>query len=127
MRVLLVDDHPSLRLGVKVLLTGTHDLEVVGEAKDAQVAVKLTSELEPDLVILDLRLRGEKGGITACQEIKALPEAPRVLIYTAYSSAEDLSAAALAGADGYLCKGIEGPSLVDVIRRTCAGERVWVI
>lgn len=127
MRVLLVDDHPAIRLGMKSLLDLTDDIQVVGEAKDADGAMRLVTELEPDLVVLDLRLKGETGGIEVCRDIKALPGPPRVLIHTAHNRAEDLAMVTLVGADGYLHKGVEDAELPEVVRRTHAGERVWLL
>ena len=126
MRVLLVDDHPAIRLGMRALLRVTDDIEVVGEARDTGEAVLLTRELEPDLVVLDLRLPGDADGIQVCREIKSFPEPPSVLIHTAHGTPADSALATLAGADGYLNKGVEHVGLPEVIRRTYAGERVWL-
>ena len=126
MRILLVDDHPTIRFGLRHLLASS-GFEVVGEAEDAAGAIRLVGELRPDLVLLDLRL-GEHSGIEVCREIKALPEAPpRVLVFSAHSSVEDVAGATLAGADGYLQKGVEGEELIDAVRRTVAGGRVWLL
>jgi DNA-binding NarL/FixJ family response regulator len=124
LRVLLVDDHPTVRLGLKQLLTST--AEVVGEAENAGDAVRLTGELRPDLVLLDLRL-GDDSGIEVCREIKTLPEAPRVLVFTAHASAEDVAGATLAGADGYLHKGVEGEQLLAALEQIHSGGRVWLL
>ncbi len=125
MRILLVDDHPTVRFGLRHLLVSA-GFEVVGEAEDAAGALRLVGELLPDLVLLDLRL-GEDSGIEICREIKALPEAPRVLVFSAHSSVEDVAGATLAGADGYLHKGVGGEELIDAVRRTVAGGRVWLL
>ena len=125
MRILLVDDHPTVRFGLRHLLVSA-GFEVVGEAEDAAGALRLVAELRPDLVLLDLRL-GEDSGIEVCREIKALPEAPRVLVFSAHSSVEDVAGATLAGADGYLHKGVGGEELIDAVRRTVAGGRVWLL
>lgn len=125
MRILLVDDHPTVRFGLRHLLVSA-GFEVVGEAEDAAGALRLVGELLPDLVLLDLRL-GEDSGIEVCREIKALPEAPRVLVFSAHSSVEDVAGATLAGADGYLHKGVGGEELIDAVRRTVAGGRVWLL
>jgi two-component system response regulator DevR len=79
-RALMVEDHATMRFGVKTFLEASGEVEVVGEADYAEEALRLAEELE--LVILDLRLRGE-GGIELCREIKSLPEPPYVLVYTA--------------------------------------------
>jgi DNA-binding NarL/FixJ family response regulator len=124
LRILLVDDHPTVRLGLKQLLTST--AEVVGEAENAGDAVRLTGELRPDLVLLDLRL-GDDSGIEVCREIKTLPEAPRVLVFTAHASAADVAGATLAGADGYLHKGVEGEQLLAALEQIHSGGRVWLL
>lgn len=125
MRILLVDDHPTVRFGLRHLLVSA-GFEVVGEAEDAAGALRLVGELLPDLMLLDLRL-GEDSGIEVCREIKALPEAPRVLVFSAHSSVEDVAGATLAGADGYLHKGVGGEELIDAVRRTVASGRVWLL
>lgn len=98
MRVLLVDDHPAMRYGVRYLLDAAEGLE----------AVRLARELRSDLVLLDLCLEGEDSGIEACREIKGARDAPLVVLFTAHTGAEDVAAAVLAGADGYLCQGHAG-------------------
>ncbi len=126
-RTLLVDDHPVMRLGIRSLLNTTEDFEIVGEAGDAEEAVRLAARLAPDLVILDLRL-GEKGdGLEVCREMKALPKPPRVLVHTALSGSDELAAVAVAGADGYFHKGEEYLEFPGVVRRVCGGERVWFV
>lgn len=125
MRILLVDDHPTVLFGLKHLL-GSAGFEVAGEAGNATEAVRLAEALHPDLVLLDLRL-GEDSGVEVCREIKTLPHIPRVLVFTAHASVEDVAGATLAGADGYLHKGVAGEELLDAIRRTHAGARVWIL
>ncbi len=126
MRILLVDDHPTVLFGLRHLL-GSAGFEIAGEAGNAAEAIRLAEELNPDLVLLDLRL-GEDSGIEVCREIKAqVPEAPRVLVFTAHASVEDVAGATLAGADGYLHKGVAGEELLDAIQRTHAGGRVWLL
>lgn len=126
MRILLVDDHPTVRLGLKHLLESAAGNEVVGEAGNAADAVRLAGELRPDVVLLDLRL-GDDSGIEVCREVKAMPDAPRVLVFTAHTNVEDVAAATLAGADGYLHKGVSGEELLDAVERTHAGKRVWLL
>ena len=125
--ILLVDDHPVTRLGIRSLLNTTDDLEVVGEAGGADEAVRLAARLRPDLVVLDVRL-GECGdGMEVCRKVKALPNPPRVLFHSALDGAEDLSRATVAGADGYFHKGEEYLEFPGVVRRVCGGERVWFV
>jgi DNA-binding NarL/FixJ family response regulator len=123
-RILLVDDHPTVRFGLKHLLAFA--AEVVGEAENADDAVRLARELHPELVLLDLRL-GEDSGIEVCREIKALPDAPRVLVFTAHASVEDVAGATLAGADGYMHKGIEGEGILAALERIHSGKHVWLL
>ena len=125
MKILLVDDHPTVLFGLKHLLESAGN-EVVGEASNAADCIRLAGELRPDVVLLDLRL-GEDSGIEVCREIKALPDAPRVLVFTAHTGVEDVAAATLAGADGYLHKGVTGEELIDAVGRTHAGGRVWLL
>lgn len=102
-------------------------VEVVGEAGDGVEAVRLAAELKPDLVILDLRLQGETSGAEVCRNVKDLPEPPRVLIHTAYNTADDVTAATLAGADGYVHKGAGQAGFLGVVRRVSSGEHVWAV
>lgn len=124
---MIVDDHPSVRLGLRALLERAGDLHVVGEAGDGVEAVRLAAELKPDLVILDLRLQGESSGAEVCRGIKDLSDPPRVLIHTAYNTADDVTAATLAGADGYVHKGAGRSGFLEIVRRISSGEHVWAV
>jgi NarL family two-component system response regulator LiaR len=126
-KVLVVDDHPIIRLGVRSLFETAGVAEVVGEAATARAAVDLARELQPDLVVLDLKLAGGTGGTEACREIKSLTGNPRVLVYTAFNSAEDISSCRLIGADSYLYKEEDPDKLLEVAERTHAGEHVWLV
>ena len=80
-KALLVDDHPVTRLGVRSLLETTEDLEVVGEAGNAEDAVRLAARHQPDLIVLDIRLGGKGDGMEVCRKIKTFPAPPRILIH----------------------------------------------
>ena len=127
MRVLLVEDHPVVRFGVSTLLQRTEGVTVVGEAETAEQALELTCDLDPDLVMLDLRLTNDGSGSEVCREIKALNKPPYVLIHSAFNADPQVSLARLAGADGYVHKSVPFERLLDVATRTCTGERVWYL
>jgi two-component system response regulator DevR len=120
-RVFLLDDHEVVRRGLRELLEGEPDMEVVGEAGSAEQAVRRIAALRPDVAILDARL-GDGSGIDVCREVRSADESIRALILTSYDDDAALLAAVLAGAAGYVLKQIRGSSLVDAVRRVAAGE-----
>lgn len=122
-RVLLVDDHTLFRSGIKSLLNRQDGFEVVGEAGDGLEGVKRASSLRPDVVLLDLHMRG-MGGLEALRLM--VEEAPdsQVLMLTVSEDADDLIEALRQGAVGYLLKNIETDVLIDAIRRAANGESV---
>lgn len=126
-RILLVEDHPVVRLGLRTAITAQPDMHVVGEADSAESALSKRNEQGPDLVIIPLRLGGEIRGVELCREIKTYSDAPYVLIYTSYNSREEASSAYLSGADSYLHKGEDTWHLLDAIRATAAGRKVWLL
>ena len=103
------------------LLDAEDDIEVVGEAGTAVEAVRRTGFDSPDVVVLDVRLP-DGSGVEACREIKAAFPQVEVLILTSFADEEALLAAILAGASGYLLKRIDGPALVEAVRKVGAGE-----
>ncbi|MBX6762976.1 MAG: response regulator transcription factor [Rubrobacteraceae bacterium] len=126
MRVLLVEDHPTMRLGIRAALGLADDVEVIAEAIGAGDALHLNQKLKPDVVLLDLHLGGEPRGAEICRRIKELPDPPRVLVYSAYNSEEDILLCRLSGADGYLHKS-EGPEkLLEALREVHRGGRMWL-
>jgi DNA-binding NarL/FixJ family response regulator len=126
-RVLVVDDRPIVRCGVHALLDGQDGLAIVGEAGNPETAMCLVGELGPDVVMQDLWISGEMAGACLCKELKGLPRAPRVLIYTAHNSHRDVYSCYLAGADGFVHKCEEPRRLVDTIRQVASGKRVWLL
>ncbi len=120
-RVLVVDDHEVVRRGLIGLLEAEEDIDVVGEAGSAAEAVRRTGFDTPDVVVLDVRLP-DGSGVEACREIKAGFPDVHVLILTSFADEEALLAAILAGASGYLLKRIDGPALVEAVRKVGAGE-----
>lgn len=121
LRLLLVDDHEVVRLGMKALLERHQDFTVVAEAATEEDALAAAVEYEPDLVLMDIRLAGGSG-IEACQAIKqALPET-KVIMLTSFAEDELLFAAIRAGASGYVLKQVGSSDLVRAIEATARGE-----
>jgi DNA-binding NarL/FixJ family response regulator len=125
LRIVVADGHPVMREGQRAVLSAEGDMQIVGEADTGEEALRLVTETTPDLVVLDFDLAGKPSGIDLCRRINALPDAPYVLIFTAYNFAEDVSARCLAEANGYLHKRSGSEEFLDTIRRVVAGEKVW--
>lgn len=120
-RILLVDDHEVVRLGLKALLERHPDFEVIGEASSAREALEQVANLQPSVVVMDIRLPGTSG-IEACQEIvQNFPET-KVLMLTSYAEDEMLFSAIRAGASGYVLKQIGGEELVRALDAVGRGE-----
>lgn len=120
-RILLVDDHEVVRLGLKALLERHQHFDVVGEAGSAREALEAVSNLYPDVVVMDIRLPGASG-IEACEEIvQRFPET-KVIMLTSYAEDEMLFSAIRAGASGYILKQIGGEDLVRALEAVGRGE-----
>lgn len=122
-RILLSDDHPLFRSGMKLLLQRQKDIEVVGEASDGAECVKLAKKLKPDMILLDLNMEGVDGLEALPLLKKEIPETC-VLMLTVSEDANDLVEALKLGASGYLLKNIDTEFLLDSIRRAANGESV---
>jgi len=120
-RVLIADDHAVVRAGVELALSGHDDLELAGAARSGTEAVALTSEREPDVVLMDLEMPGLDGIEATRQIVSARPET-RVVILTAFSDQPRVLRALIAGACGYLLKDVEPEDLVAAVRAAAAGE-----
>ena len=121
LKLLVVDDHKVVREGLSALLNLEEDLRVVGEAGDAGEAVRLATILQPDVVIMDVRLESDSG-IEACREIKTLLPEARVLMLTSYSDDEAVFSSIVAGASGYLLKNTSKAELINAVRALGRGE-----
>lgn len=121
-RVLLVDDHAAIRSGLRLMLEGAGDIEVVGEGGDGTAAVTNGRSLRPDVVLMDLRMPGTDG-LTATAQIieEGLAE---VLVLTTYDLDEYVYGALRAGAAGFLLKSVSAANLIDAVRRVAAGEGI---
>lgn len=114
-RILLAEDHNLIRLGLKGQFSLEKEFEVVGEAKNGQEAIQLTTQINPDVVLMDIDMP-IVDGITATQEIKNGANPPRVIALSAFGEDSQVIAMLAAGADGYCLKTIEWPQLLAVIR-----------
>ena len=121
-RVVVADDHPVVRAGIVALLGTTDDLDVVGEATTGLEAVELALELEPDVVLMDLRMPGINGDEATAQILATKPEI-RVLVLTTYESDDSILTAIEAGATGYLLKAAPQEELLAGIREGSAAPR----
>ena len=122
-RVLIVDDHPLLRQGVRQLMEMEPDLEAVGEASNGEEGLRLADELDPDMILLDLGMRG-MGGVETLQALRQKGIRAQVVVLTVSENDEDITASLRAGANGYLLKDMEPEALVTQLRRAAAGEVV---
>ena len=121
--ILLADDHAVVRAGLKAILNLERDFRVIGEAENGSDAARLTGELQPDVVIMDLLMPGMDCAEAVRLVLKACPAA-RVLVLTSYGSSDEIRFALDAGATGAVTKNLLNPELTDAIRKTAAGERV---
>lgn len=121
LRILLVDDHEVVRLGMKVLLDKHQGFTVVGEADSEEDAVEQAMIHEPDIVLMDIRLAGGSG-IEACHQIKQQLPDTKVIMLTSFAEDELLFAAIRAGASGYVLKQVGGGDLIRAVEATARGE-----
>jgi DNA-binding NarL/FixJ family response regulator len=120
-RVLVADDQELVRAGFRMILETREDVEVVGEAADGDAAVRLVEQLNPDVVLMDVRMPGVDG-IAATERIVASGTSSRVIILTTYDLDEPLYAALRAGASGFLLKDVRPVDLVEAVRVVARGD-----
>ena len=120
-RIILVDDHEVVRLGLKSLLDRHPQFEVVGEASSTREALEKTASLKPDVVVMDIRLPGTSG-IEACEQIVSQYPNTKVIMLTSYAEDEMLFSAIRAGASGYILKQIGSEDLIKAIESVGRGE-----
>jgi two-component system response regulator DevR len=120
-RILLVDDHAIVRLGLMTLLNDQPDMEVVGEASTAAEAVRAVENIQPDVILMDIRLPGE-GGIEATRQITTRFPESHVVILTSFADDELIMRAISAGASGYVLKQVGNEELIRAIQTAARGE-----
>lgn len=121
-RLLLADDHPVVRAGLRAVLDTEPDLEVVAEVSTAEEAIAYAAEGSVDVVLMDLQFGAGMGGVEATAAIVGAAGAPRVLILTTYDTESDILAAIEAGASGYLLKDAPPDELAAAVRAAAAGQ-----
>ncbi len=123
-RVLIADDHPFFREGLRVLLETTPDMELAGEAENGGEAVELAKDLKPDVILMDLKMPGT-GGIEATREILEHSPETGILVVTMVEEDDSVFAAMRAGARGYLLKGADKEEMLLAIRAVSRGEAIF--
>jgi two-component system response regulator DevR len=122
-RLLLVDDHEVVRLGLRELFHRSNQIDVVGECETATQAVTKALGLKPDVVLMDLRLP-DGSGVEACREIRVVCPDTRVLFLTSFGDEDAVLSTTFAGASGYLLKQIDGRSLVNAVELVAKGHSI---
>lgn len=122
-RVLLVDDHEIVRVGLRTVLSQHRSIQVAGEAATVAEAIRHAAKLKPDVVLMDVRLP-DGSGVDACRDILASSPAIRVIILTSYADDDSVLAAVLAGAHGYVLKEIDSASLTSAIQAVSEGRSI---
>ena len=122
LRVLIADDHPIVRAGVRALFAGHPDIDVVGEAATGEEAVTLARHLAPDVVLCDLRMGDGMDGVAATAQLRALTPAPAVIILTTFDRDAEILGAIEAGASGYVLKDAPPDAIARAVREAAAGR-----
>lgn len=120
-RILIVDDHEMMRLGLRTALEPEPDLAVVGEASNGAEALAKIATFDPQLILMDVRME-KMGGIEACREIKSRYPHVRILMLTSYTDEDAVISSIMAGASGYLLKHLSRPELLRSIRLVASGQ-----
>ena len=124
LRILVADDHPVFRTGIKALLQATLEIELVGEATTGDSAVELAAQLQPDLVLMDIKMPG-LNGIEATRQIVHTSPQIRVLVVTMFEDDASVFTALRAGARGYVLKDIDQDDLIHAIQAVGRGEAIF--
>lgn len=123
-RIMLVDDHPLMRRGINQLLSLEDEFEVVAEASNGNEAIALAHEFEPDMILLDLNMKG-LSGLDTLKALRADGSGATIVILTVSDSAADIEAIVRAGADGYLLKDTEPDELIALLKEAIGGNKAY--
>ncbi|ETT01617.1 two-component system response regulator NarL [Providencia sp. PROV188] len=121
--ILLIDDHPMLRNGVKQLISLEPSLKVIGEAGDGKTGIQIAEEQDPDLILLDLNMPG-MNGFETLDELRKRELSGRIILFTVSNYSDDLISALKRGADGYLLKDMEPEELIIALKEAASGKMV---
>jgi len=122
-KVMVVDDHPLVRVGIGAIINARPDMTVVAQAGTGEEAIELFQRNKPDVTLMDLRLPGKLGGVEAIAAIRTHSPDARFIVVTTYDGDEDIHRALEAGAQGYIIKGMPYQTLVTAVERVYAGKR----
>jgi two-component system, NarL family, response regulator len=123
MRVMVVDDHPLMRVGIAAIINARQDMAVVAQAETGEDAVKLFQQCRPDVTLMDLRLPGKMGGVEAIAAVRSSHPLARFIVVTTYEGDADIHRALEAGAQGYVIKGMPYQTLVEALQKVHSGRR----
>lgn len=121
--VVVVDDHPVVRAGLRSVLDAAPDIDVVGEAHDHATAIAAANDLAPDVVVLDINLGAGPSGMDVLHDLYAARLSPRVLMVTVFDNDIDIEAALDRGASGYILKDAPESELLNAVRAVAAGQQ----
>jgi two-component system, NarL family, response regulator len=121
--VMIVDDHPLIRVGIAAIVNARADMTVVAQAGTGEEALELFRRHRPDVTLMDLRLPGKMGGVEAIAAMRAAQLKARFIVVTTYDGDEDIHRALEAGAQGYIIKGMPYQTLVEAVHRVHLGKR----
>ncbi|MGO1974097.1 MAG: response regulator transcription factor [Propionibacteriaceae bacterium] len=122
-RLVIVDDDAMVRTGLRLILGGDADLEIVGEAEDGVVGLEVIAQTRPDVVLMDIRMP-RKDGLATTEELLRRPDPPKVLVLTTFDADDQVLQALHLGAAGFLLKDTPPPRMIEAIRAVAAGEPV---
>jgi DNA-binding NarL/FixJ family response regulator len=121
-KILIVDDHPIMRVGIEAIINSQPDFQVVAQAGNSAEALRMFAAQSPDLTLMDLRLP-DRSGVDTIREIRKISPQARIVVLTTYEGDEDIHQALAAGAQGYLIKGMPHDALVKALYRVHGGSR----